>query len=320
MIISNYRIIVTDSDNKIIGNSHQKNLKSNFVNSQTMDIYYTDVSLSRYKTKLSRLSQKKSEKIEKFFSWLEVRGISKVQQLKYAISLDQFFSFCQKPIAEITPEDIINFLESLKGRKAKTRQIRFYCLKKFLEFYGNESINKLKINFVIRHRLPKILSEKEIDDIIRSLDSLRDKVIFGCLYETGCRISEFLTIKRSQVSWDEHGAIIIVKGKTGERRVRVRKYAKLLRLWLETNSLQRVFPFTYQQVRKLLSKISIWVGKRIYPHLLRHSRATHLAKYLTESQLKVYFGWSQGSDMPKIYVHLSGKDVDEALLKIPTTV
>lgn len=35
--------------------------------------------------------------------------------------------------------------------------------------------------------------------------------------------------------------------------------------------------------------------------------------YLTKAQMKIYFGWTQGSDMLGVYVHLSGKDVDDVL-------
>jgi hypothetical protein len=58
------------------------------------------------------------------------------------------------------------------------------------------------------------------------------------------------------------------------------------------------------------------VRKRVNPHLFRHSRATFLAKHLTEAQMKEYFGWTQASDMAAVYVHLSGRDVDSALLKL----
>jgi hypothetical protein len=73
-----------------------------------------------------------------------------------------------------------------------------------------------------------------------------------------------------------------------------------------------------QSIRKLLEKISRKAGisKRVYPHLLRHSRATHLASFLTEAQMKEFFGWTQSSKMAATYVHLSGRDVDNALLKI----
>jgi integrase len=57
------------------------------------------------------------------------------------------------------------------------------------------------------------------------------------------------------------------------------------------------------------------LNKRLYTHLLRHTRATELASILTEVQLKELLGQVQGSDMPSVYVHLSGRDVDNALLK-----
>ncbi len=57
------------------------------------------------------------------------------------------------------------------------------------------------------------------------------------------------------------------------------------------------------------------INKKIHPHLFRHSRATYMANYLTEAQMNQYFGWVQGSGMPAVYVHLSGRDVDDAILK-----
>ena len=55
---------------------------------------------------------------------------------------------------------------------------------------------------------------------------------------------------------------------------------------------------------------------RVHPHLFRHSRATELAKHLTEQQMKVYLGWTQSSKMAGVYVHLSGADMDNAILEM----
>lgn len=55
--------------------------------------------------------------------------------------------------------------------------------------------------------------------------------------------------------------------------------------------------------------------RRLYPYVFRHSRATHLASFMTEAQLCQHFGWVQGSKMPRVYIHLSGRDVDEAVLR-----
>ena len=57
-------------------------------------------------------------------------------------------------------------------------------------------------------------------------------------------------------------------------------------------------------------------NKKHGQYILRHSRATHLSKYLTEAQLCVFFGWTIGTKVVRRYIHLSGKDVDNALLAI----
>jgi integrase/recombinase XerD len=56
--------------------------------------------------------------------------------------------------------------------------------------------------------------------------------------------------------------------------------------------------------------------KAVNPHNFRHGRATHLANHLTEGQMNEYMGWVRGSEMPSTYVHLSGRDVDQALLRL----
>ena len=55
------------------------------------------------------------------------------------------------------------------------------------------------------------------------------------------------------------------------------------------------------------------IQKRVFNHMLRHGSATRNAKFLTDSELKVMYGWSMSSKMPTVYVHLSGKDLDDKL-------
>lgn len=57
-------------------------------------------------------------------------------------------------------------------------------------------------------------------------------------------------------------------------------------------------------------------GKYARPYTLRHSRATHLAKRITEAQLCVYMGWVIASPIARQYVHMSGKDLDATLIAI----
>jgi integrase/recombinase XerD len=55
--------------------------------------------------------------------------------------------------------------------------------------------------------------------------------------------------------------------------------------------------------------------KGVCTHLSRHSRATELASMLTEAQLKGHLAWVQESKAASKYVPLSGRDIDDVLLK-----
>ena len=74
----------------------------------------------------------------------------------------------------------------------------------------------------------------------------------------------------------------------------------------------------YRNVRRILIELAkrSSINKRVNPHTFRHSRATFMANHLTEFQMNQYFGWIQGSDMPATYVHMSGKEVDNAIFKM----
>jgi hypothetical protein len=76
----------------------------------------------------------------------------------------------------------------------------------------------------------------------------------------------------------------------------------------------------YNSLRMMLKRIvkKSGITKRVYPHLFRHSRVTHLLgnHQINESQCKVFFGWSPESGMLSEYSHLVSNDVNEAILRI----
>jgi integrase len=178
-----------------------------------------------------------------------------------------------------------------------------------------------------------MLSEEEIKKMIDACEHPRDRALVASLYESGARISELGNLKIKHVKFDQYGAVLMVDGKTGMRRVRIIFSSPYLATWLENHPFRtdpeafvwigigtvgRNEPMVYGAIRMHLKRIAQKAGikKRIHPHLFRHSRSTHLAKHLTEAQMKQYLGWVQGSDMAAIYVHLSGRDVDNALLRM----
>ena len=87
-------------------------------------------------------------------------------------------------------------------------------------------------------------------------------------------------------------------------------------LWITANYNNK--KLTYSRVCDILKATArrARVKKAVNPHNFRHSRATHLAKHLTEAQMKEHFGWVQSSDMAATYIHMSSRDVDPALFKL----
>lgn len=183
-------------------------------------------------------------------------------------------------------------------------------------------------------RLPEeILAPGEVRALVQAADNPRDKAFIMVLYESGCRICEMMTIQLKHVHFDEYGAQLTVRGKTGSRRVRIILGCDYLRYWLENHPLRKNFEaflwtnlgnrykggrLSYQIMNKRMKGIASRanVHKRVNFHAFRHARATHLADKLTEVQLCEVFGWTLGSKMPRIYVHLSGRNVDDALLRM----
>lgn len=132
------------------------------------------------------------------------------------------------------------------------------------------------------------------------------------------------------IEFDEFGAKVHVDGKTGERIIRLVESVPDLKLWLSMHP-KKDDPNAYVwhsqkggrlgnggwkwQLKKYAERAGI--KKNIFPHLLRHSRATHLAGAgFNQPQLCEIFGWSKNSKMPSIYIHLSGRDTDTAIKEL----
>jgi ribosomal protein L40E len=159
----------------------------------------------------------------------------------------------------------------------------------------------------------------------------RDKALIGMLYDSGCRIGEILGLRMKSVERYQHGFRVTVAGMKGSRRLPLIACAPYLAAWLNehprrddpqaslwvTKDYRAQVP-SYNRVCDILRSAARRAGvrKAVNPHNFRHSRATHLAKLLTEAQMKEYFGWVQGSDMASTYVHLSGRDLDHVMLKV----
>ena len=169
----------------------------------------------------------------------------------------------------------------------------------------------------------QLITEDEFKKMVQACDNVRDRAILWILYECGLRVSELTSLKIGDFEMLEDGlGLITVRGKTGSRSIPVALALPDLLKWLERHPLKddpqaslfitrrgnELSPDTVQRIVKKHAKRA-GIKKRVYPHLLRHSRATMLASQFKEPILRQFFGWSQGSRTPEIYLHLSTQDV-----------
>ena len=192
----------------------------------------------------------------------------------------------------------------------------------FLYLYDLKLVNNTPMDFIdfpkLPKKIPKFLSESEINVLIaksyedKSLKGLRRTLLIEILYATGIRVSELVNIKLGDIS-DNYSSIII-KGKGGKQRIVplfgkvilvLKKYIDFInQSKQQTNSLF-LFPSNsklghltrnrfFQILKNLGDEVNLDL-KRISPHVLRHSFASHLL--------------SRGVDLRIIQESLGHKDI-----------
>jgi integrase/ribosomal protein L40E len=177
-----------------------------------------------------------------------------------------------------------------------------------------------------------LITEEEFNKLFNATDDIQERLLIGLLYESGSRIGEVLSLQIKNVSFNNYGAKLVVKGKTGQRVIPIVWFANLLRQFIEVhpfkdnpeaflfyykNSKGQIVPLTYPVFRMRLKRLckKVGINKRVFAHLFRHSRLTELAKELPEQILKQIAGWVPDSKMAQTYLHLSSmRDVEESLL------
>lgn len=211
---------------------------------------------------------------------------------------------------------------------------------------------KTKEDIKEKHMLPgDLLTEDEVLKMIDTANNDRDRAIIALLYDAGIRVGELVSLNIKHVEFDNELTHITVNGKTGMRRIPILFSVPYLTKYLEhrkdahpedplwitfgvpgtPSKKTKADPETLEKFKRIRYKLRVGdyivrkvikdlvkkakIQKRVYPHLFRHSRATYYADKATEQVLKSYFGWVGDSKMAGTYVHLSGRDVDSAILQ-----
>lgn len=243
-----------------------------------------------------------------------------------------------KDYKSITRENLIAWAQVIDARYSQgTAQLYRVKVRSFLTWIysgDDEDADLPDVAKVIKPKTLKqnyskhILSKDEVLRMIQVARSQRDRALIFCLYESGCRAREILGLRIQDIVLNEHGGYIVVDGKTGGRRIPLIESIPELQMWLNihpfkddktghvwavSNTIKKSLTYRalYQIVETLAARACL--PKDISPHSLRHASATHHAVKLNEFQMRQLYGWAPGSPMPSRYVHLSGRDLDDAV-------
>ena len=250
---------------------------------------------------------------------LIVGGYSSSTVKTYITCLKYFKNYFFKiEIDQLSKDDIIEYLFHLiKNNYSKITQnqhinaIKFYfekCLGKKREYYLIDRPRKEK-------KLPNVLSKKEIQLLFNSTYNLKHLTILAVIYSCGLRVSELINIKINDID-NNRMVIHIRKGKGNkDRQVQLtnqvlellRKYYKK---FLPVNYLiagQNGGKYSTTSIQKIIKNSALKAGiyKKVTPHTLRHSFATHLLENGTDIRyIQTILGHSD-IKTTQIYTHVS---------------
>jgi site-specific recombinase XerD len=306
------------------------------------DLYKRDDNLEKYAGRcISRLHPEDRGDVERFCNDLLAEGYSTSRVMKYVSALSSISRRLGKPFKDLTMEDVKAYVAGLERSSYSgwTKHDHKVILRRYMRWLGKgEAVDWIKVKQPKNGTTPEeVLTEEDIKKLAAVAYTTRDRALVLALYESGCRIGEFLPLRLRHVSFDRYGAVLRVSGKTGDRRVRLVASSLSLERWIEehprkddpdaylwcktptpNNPKWKNNHLSYGFTCRLLRELAVKAGvkKRVNPHAFRHARATFLARHLKEPEMREFFGWGRDSEMPSIYVHLSGRDVDGSLLAV----
>jgi len=256
--------------------------------------------------------------IEKLQERLKLRGFTFQTNKSYCYHTKDFLKFLNKNRLNLNNEGVKSYLLSLNlsnnSIRLKIMAIRFFFLEVLREKLNYSEVptpKKIK-------KLPKVLSKEEIKILINSTENLKHKLVIKLLYSSGLRLQEIINLKRKEIDFDRK--IIFVNSGKGrkdritllseELKIDLLKYFGSYKFHTDYLFEGRVGKYSKKSVQKILEKSSKKLNKKVTPHMLRHSFATHLLESGTD--LRYIQNLLGHSDLKttEIYTHVSNKNLE----------
>lgn len=286
--------------------------------------------------------------IENFKNYLKLeRGLSMNSIESYEFDLIQFKNFIIENSINESPKKCSSstvkryLYKNFSNKKSRSQARSISALKSFFNYLLFEGeIHSSPINDIespkIENKLPEVLTEDEIKRLISSvnLDSefgQRNKTIIEVLYGTGIRVSELIELKLSNIFFKEN--ILKVTGKGNKERfvplgkialIEIKKYLNdrdKLKIDSKFSDILFLNRYGRQLTRSMIFKVindsskNAEIDKKISPHTLRHSYATHLLKNGADLRTIQLILGHESITTTEIYTHLDTFHLEDVLKK-----
>ena len=285
---------------------------------------------------------------ENFKNYLKLeRGLSINSIKSYEYDLNLFKNFIvsnqisETPI-NCKPDTLKDYLyNNLSNKKSRSQARSISALKSYFNYLIFEGyIQKSPISDIespkLEKKLPEVLSETEITKLIESYDlndnfGQRNRTIIEVLYGTGIRVSELINLKLSNIFFKEN--IMKITGKGNKERFvpigniassEIKVYLKIRnKNIIDSKFSDIVFLNRYGRglTRSMIFKIisdsykRVGLDKKISPHTLRHSFATHLLKNGADLRTIQLILGHESITTTEIYTHLDTNHLEDVLKK-----
>lgn len=249
---------------------------------------------------------------------LTLRGYSENTRKAYVKINKQFLDFSKKQPDDVTEQDIKNYLAHLISLNHSPRSIN--QSRSALLFFYNEvlekNFKKIKIPKIPKS-LPEVLSRDEISRLIASAKTRKSQLVIKLLYSTGLRVSELTNLRVKDL--DLVRGVAWVRGGKGSKDRMVVLPKALINDLLKLENQEYVVEgpkgkVSERAIQSLIRNASRRAGinKKVTPHTLRHSFATHLLESGHDLRLIQELLGHSNLQTTQIYTHVS----DEQKLRV----
>lgn len=267
---------------------------------------------------------------QKMIRAMELRNLSDNTQRRYLSAVTGLAKHYQQSPVKITNEMIEDYLLYLKNDKKRAPNSCASALSGLRFFYNHVTKQKISIEYSLTRKvqkLPTVLPQEDIVDIINATDNLKHRLMLMTTYSAGLRASEVIALKPENI--DSKRGLIKVKGKGNKDRYtllakrllpQLRHYYKTCRpktyLFPSSYKHKKQQPLSYGSLRCIYENARKKAGVKngVGIHTMRHSFATHLLEAGYDiRKIQVLMGHRRLSTT-MIYLHVSR----ETLSKIPS--